>query len=81
MSIRKPIRDYMDNYKKLHPCIDCGEDDYRVLQFDHIDPLTKVNTITKLGANSSLTAVIEEINKCQVRCANCHQLKHRGNND
>jgi hypothetical protein len=70
----------MDNYKKLHPCVDCGETDYRVLQFDHIDPMTKIANVTRLASESSMAAVIEEISKCEVRCANCHQLKHSGRN-
>lgn len=74
--MRQPIRDYIDNYKRSHPCVDCGEDDIRVLQFDHRDPSEKLNTISKLSSCSSLATVIEEISKCDVRCANCHQRKH-----
>lgn len=60
------------DYLKEHPCIDCGETDPIVLEFDHRD--------NKLCAVSSLTeANFEklklEIAKCDVRCANCHRKK------
>lgn len=68
----------MDNYKKENSCVDCGISDYRILQFDHRDPSTKVDKVTKLASEGSYDDVVKEIDKCDVRCANCHQLKHKG---
>ena len=76
MGVRKAIREYINNYKAEHPCLDCGEDDIVVLQFDHRDPSTKVATINRLANTKGIACVIEEIKKCDVRCANCHQRKH-----
>jgi hypothetical protein len=75
--IRPKIRTYINEYKKEHPCVDCGETDIRVLQFDHRDPSLKANTINKLANGfGGMQAVVQEIEKCDVRCANCHQRKH-----
>lgn len=50
-------------------CMDCGEDDIVVLQFDHRDPKTKKRDVS---ACSTVTSVLEEIEKCDIVCANCH---------
>lgn len=61
---------------RSNPCIDCGHDDIEVLQFDHRVPSEKVTEISNLltGATERL---IDEINKCDVRCAHCHIKKTR----
>jgi protein-arginine kinase activator protein McsA len=64
------ILDYLNN----HHCIDCGESDPVVLEFDHRDPSSKIGNIPELK-RFSLKRVIEEIQKCDVRCANCHRRK------
>jgi hypothetical protein len=64
---------YISEYLSKNPCIDCGEDDIVVLEFDHVRG-EKRESISILK-RSSLKAVIEEIKKCEVRCANCHRRK------
>lgn len=61
---------------RSNPCVDCGQDDIEVLQFDHRDPAEKVAEISRLltGATQRL---LDEIGKCDVRCANCHVKKTR----
>jgi hypothetical protein len=70
---RKLIKDYIAGYLKEHPCIDCGETDTIVLEFDHIKD--KSFTISLSGRDLSLNRVILEVSKCVVRCANCHRRK------
>ncbi|WP_157496847.1 hypothetical protein [Leifsonia sp. Leaf264] len=55
-------------------CVDCGIADIRVLQFDHVrgTKLDAVSTMIRTGR--SLTAISAEIDKCDVRCANCHAI-------
>lgn len=60
-------------YLQMHPCVDCGETDPVVLEFDHVRG-EKRNVISRLK-NSSAKAVKQEIEKCVVRCANCHRRK------
>lgn len=71
--IRKEIKAFIWNYLGNNPCVDCGEDDIIVLEFDHIKD--KAFTISSIGRNKTLLEVKEEIKKCVVRCANCHRRK------
>lgn len=59
-------------YLLAHPCVDCGEPDPVVLQFDHISD-DKVAGVARLLAQAkSWKRIIAEIEKCEVVCANCH---------
>lgn len=62
------------DYLLTHPCVDCGIGDPRVLQADHIAD-NKRATITKLLTNASWATVLMELEKCEIRCANCYQIK------
>lgn len=73
---KKLLHEYVFQYLLDHPCIDCGESDPLVLEFDHIDPVNKKADICKLvTTNSRLSKVKKEIKKCEVRCANCHKRR------
>lgn len=55
-------------------CIDCGNNNPIVLEFDHVIGIKKYN-VSRMGAGaSSLKAIISEIKKCEIRCANCHRI-------
>ena len=69
----RETKEYIVQYLLQHPCVDCGEKDIVVLEFDHVRG-QKRGVISSLK-RSSLKAVIEEIKKCEVRCANCHRRK------
>ena len=72
---KKRNRILMTAYLKEHPCVDCGEGDIRVLDFDHA-PGTKTANISNLvGRGASWQRIEEEMAKCVVRCANCHRRK------
>lgn len=59
-------------YLSEHPCVDCGEDNPVVLEFDHMGE--KKLAISQMQ-NYKWESVLEEINKCLIRCANCHRIK------
>jgi hypothetical protein len=60
-------------YLAMHPCIDCGETDVVVLEFDHVrgDKVAEVSLMIALGYSWSKIEL--EIAKCEVRCANDHR--------
>ncbi|MEF3403445.1 hypothetical protein [Agromyces sp. CCNWLW203] len=60
-------------YLLAHPCVDCGEADVRVLDFDHRVGSGKQAEVMRLVQNGySVHRVMAEIVKCDVRCRNCH---------
>jgi len=61
-------------YLRSHPCVDCGEVDPLILQFDHVTEGTKTNDVTGLS-DCCLTRILREIALCVVRCGNCHLRK------
>jgi hypothetical protein len=64
------------NYLLNHPCVDCGEKDPIVLEFDHRDPTDKIHNISDMiRASYGLDTIEKEIEKCDVRCANCHRRR------
>lgn len=62
------------DYLLEHPCVDCGEPDPIVLQFDHVRG-NKRNHVCDMAHRNTWSTVLEEIAKCEVRCANCHARK------
>lgn len=73
-ALRTRISNWIFAYKLKHPCVDCGEEDVRCLDFDHRDRATKLFNIGNHRV-MSLVKVQAEIAKCDVRCANCHRKK------
>jgi len=74
---RERNRRYIWNHLKQNPCIDCGENDPVVLEFDHRNPAEKVCGISEAAfiRKFSIQRLQEEIDKCDIRCANCHRRK------
>lgn len=68
-------RAWIFEYLLCHPCVDCGEKDPIVLEFDHRDPSKKKGNMAQLVSEASLKKVKQEVKKCDVRCANCHRTK------
>lgn len=73
---RERNRAFVTEYFHSHPCVDCGESDPDVLEFDHI--AGKVMEVSRLLASASLDRLMEEIERCEVRCANCHTRRTAG---
>jgi hypothetical protein len=71
------LRAWTRLYKERRGCGECGESDGRCLQFHHHDPESKTESIARLISHSRPTAaVIREVRKCVVLCANCHRKVH-----
>jgi hypothetical protein len=58
-----------------HPCVDCGETDPVVLQFDPVTGIKTANVSEMMRRQLRWERVEAEIAKCAVRCANCHSRK------
>lgn len=69
------VWDLIASHLAENPCVDCGETDPLVLEFDHRDPAGKSFTIGTVDTVRSLESVSSEIAKCDVRCANCHRRR------
>ena len=73
-AVRKLNQERVWDYLTAHPCVDCGETDPVVLEFDHLRD--KIDNIATMLKNQRRWPVIfAEIQKCEVRCANCHRRK------
>lgn len=55
-------------------CVECGEDDPLVLEFDHLaDKRADISTLVR--STAPWDQVLRELRKCQVLCSNCHKRK------
>lgn len=63
---------FICEYLSNHPCVDCGESDIVVLEFDHLQD--KEFAISQ-KIDCGISTIMKEIAKCEVRCANCHRKK------
>lgn len=73
---RIKVRGELFAYLSTKKCVDCGEDDPVVLEFDHSDPSKKFKSVSKmLSGHWSWLSLTKEIAKCEIRCANCHRRK------
>jgi hypothetical protein len=71
---RAVARKFVDEYLTRHPCVDCGEADPLVLEFDHIR--SKSYDVSVLIAEGfSVRRIEEEIKLCEVVCASCHRRR------
>lgn len=71
---RNALREWFISIKKKLVCTRCGISDYRVLDFHHINRLTKKDNISSMLYTKSITEVIDEMKKCEVLCKNCHAI-------
>lgn len=73
---RQDLRQFLWDYFAAHPCVDCRESDPVVLEFDHRDEDDKTYTISNMVSRGfSQESITKEIEKCDVRCANCHRRR------
>lgn len=72
-------RIFVQEYKRSHPCVRCGESEPCCLDFHHVDPSLKFDVLAQMANRGfGLVRIIEEIAKCIILCANCHRKQHYG---
>lgn len=55
-------------------CMDCGESDLIVLEFDHLrDKRHNISYLVRAGYEWAY--ILDEIQRCEVVCANCHRRR------
>jgi hypothetical protein len=72
--LRARNRRLLWDYLLAHPCVDCGIADPLVLEFDHVRG-EKAGLIAVMIQQNTWSTVLREIEKCEVRCANCHRRR------
>lgn len=72
--IRKELQDILLEYLESG-CVDCGQKNIIVLEFDHVvgEKILPVTVMMRRAVSEK--TIREEIEKCEVRCANCHRIK------
>lgn len=78
-SCNTKIRRYRNKIKAINllggKCVKCGYNHPGALEFHHKDESTKSFNIGNVS-HKSWKILLEEINKCELLCANCHRLEH-----
>ena len=70
------MRAFLREQKEGKPCQDCGGVfPPCVMDFDHLDPKQKVKSVAELVQSGSQKALLREIEKCDLVCANCHRIR------
>jgi hypothetical protein len=64
---------FLIDFFNEHPCVDCGERDPLVLEFDHLRD--KCFGIAQGFRDRNWQSILDEIAKCDVVCANCHRRR------
>ena len=70
------VRGELLAYLSSKSCMDCGETDPVVMEFDHKVPSEKFKQVARmLSGHYSWQSILTEIEKCEIGCANCHRRK------
>ena len=72
---RNELARKIQDYKKNKACVDCGERDPVVLEFDHVRGVKRAEICMMIRLGRDWQLISEEISKCDLRCANCHRRK------
>lgn len=67
---RAALKAIVADHLVSHPCVDCGESDPIVLEFDHVRGKKRDDVSRIISRGLAVTTLFDEIAKCDVRCAN-----------
>ena len=76
---RRQTTAWLREKKSQRGCADCEERDPVVLDFHHRDPSTKQGNFGDSLRMLGRKRLAEEMDKCDVLCANCHRRRHYTN--
>lgn len=74
---RAKIDEFIQHTKTVNPCHDCNQFfHYCVMQYDHLPQFEKSFNLARYhNYTNDILVVIEEMNKCELVCANCHAMR------
>src|ERR1017187_1870374 len=76
---KSDIRVWFNSYRALQACKVCNESHPACLDFHHKERHTKLFEVTYMVHRGfGKDAILKEIEKCEVLCANCHRKFHVG---
>jgi hypothetical protein len=76
IKIRDQIRAKLSEIKLAAGCADCGYNKAsEALDFDHVRGMKDFNVCRMATAFKTMQRVLEEVDKCEVVCANCHRIR------
>ena len=71
-------RAFIDEWKLSHGCLDCGYAEHAcALDLDHRDPSSKLYKVAEI-MHATWDRLLAEVEKCDVRCRNCHAVRTQG---
>lgn len=74
---KEMVRHWYWEYKQTLKCSQCQENHPACLEFHHREKDQKEITISRAISNRwSPSRIMEEMQKCDVLCSNCHQKLH-----
>jgi hypothetical protein len=66
----------MASLKEGVPCHDCGDTfPVWVMHWDHLPEFEKISHISQMVGSRTREAIVEELKKCELVCANCHVMR------
>ena len=69
-------REWMNAIKADVPCADCGGTfPVFVMHWDHLPGFEKLGDVSTMLAHRARNAILEELRKCELVCANCHVMR------
>ena len=71
---KQELKKKLATIKEDSGCMDCGENNHIVLDFDHLKD-KKYNVSRMIHDGFSWAAIKKEIAKCEVVCAKCHRIR------
>jgi len=74
---KKETHNRFIEYRKTLKCVDCGINEWYLLEFHHLDPSQKDIIVSRMCRNGySWERIMNEVSKCIPLCCNCHRRRH-----
>ncbi len=75
MRRRRASREKLFAYLQTAACLDCGETQPACLDFDHVRGEKTMSVSALVRRGYAWEKIERDIQKCDVRCANCHRKR------